>query len=159
LGTATESVSILGSTTTAGLTLTGATNITLGTSNISGLIAGQLGFTYAPAITWSGTAFSVIGSQSLPAGIYMGFVSVSLGGTFGANNYIYPIGGIILNPAPAAGNDIRFPIISNTGNSGISIASGGYLIRLTATTNCGLGVAAVNSQTLSNYVWSITRIA
>ena len=121
---------------------------------------GSIGYTYTPGITWSLTAFTSIGTQSLPAGRYMGFVSISLSGTFTADNYIYPIGGIPQgNPAPSGGNDVRFPVIQNAGNFGVSIASGGYLIILSTTTSCGLGVSTANTQTLANYTWSITRIA
>jgi hypothetical protein len=141
-----------GITANGGLTIGGTNNITLGNGTVAPT-SGQLGFQVFPTITWvTATAYSVIGtSASLSAGVYTAYIGINFGGTFAANNYIYPSGGNV--------GDLRFPIIQNAGNGQVAIASGSYQFRLSTASAVSMLVVAINSLSISTSVWSITRIA
>ena len=111
----------------------------------------ELGTVYSPTITWvTGTAYSTIGtSPTLPAGVYQAIIGINFGGTFPANNYIYPTGI----------GDLRFPIIQNSGNGQVAIASGSYVFKLTTSGTTEMRVGGVNSLSISTYIWTIIRIA
>jgi len=160
IGKSGKTVSISGATTLDNGTL----NLSNGTINVnspltvgynpSTLVAGQIGYTYSPTVTWTTVGDTQIASQSLPAGVYMASWSIQTQGVF-INNFLY-FTGLTL---PSLVNRWAF---AYTGLSNVNVCAGSTVVSITTTSTLGMFNFAGNSQAGGSggtmNLW-ITRIA
>jgi hypothetical protein len=157
-------------TTTLNLNTNGVGNTLIGTSGgsnsitinrpltigyiPSALVAGQIGYTYSPTVTWTNSIDTQIASQSLPAGVYMVSWSVQTYGVF-INNFLYISGVTLPTIYP------RWPF-APTGLSNVNVSSGSVVSSFTTTSTLRLFNCLANTQAggaATEMVLFITRIA
>lgn len=157
-------------TTTLNLNTNGTGNTLIGTSggsnsitfnrpltpayNPSTLVAGQIGYTYSPTVTWTNFGDAEIASQSLPAGVYMVSWSIQTYGVF-INNFLYISGVTLPTIYP------RWPF-APTGLTNTNVCSGSIVSSFTTTSTLRMFNFAANTQTGAaalERVLYITRIA
>lgn len=157
-------------TTTLNLNTNGTGNTLIGTSggsnsitinrpltvgyNPSTLVAGQIGYTYSPTVTWTNFGDTEIASQSLPAGVYMVSWSIQTYGVF-INNFLYISGVTLPTIYP------RWPF-APTGLTNTNVCSGSIVSSFTTTSTLRMFNFAANTQTGAaalERVLYITRIA
>jgi hypothetical protein len=119
--------------------------------NPSTLVAGQIGYTYAPSITWTNLGDTTIASQSLPAGVYMVSWNIQTNGAF-INNFLYIFG--LTLPTDA----LRWAFVY-TGLGSVNVCAGSVVSYFTTTSTLQMRNFATNIQTGGPAVLYITRIA
>jgi hypothetical protein len=157
-------------TTTLNLNTNGTGNTLIGTSggsnsitinrpltpayNPSTLVAGQIGYTYSPTVTWTNLGDTTIASQSIPAGVYMVSWNIQSVGAF-INNFLY-IFGLTLPTVES-----RWAFVY-TGLASVNVCSGSVVASITATSTLQMRNFSANSQGGGGgqtMVLFITRIA
>jgi hypothetical protein len=145
-----------GLVTGAGLTVSGANNITLGDGSVAPGV-GQIGYYQTIALlAWptgaNGNITDPTSGTSLPAGTWLISFCLLFGGTFAANNFIY-----LANP----GTEYKtFPIQALTTGATVATVNGMMIQKSTTAYIPNFKVGIANSLTLNNNAYfNATRIA